>query len=254
MSLRPTTVLSLTEPGRRLAERLLGLIPAARLIHRPKPFAEVLQTRFEAGDRLLCICASGIVIRTLAPLLRDKHRDPPVLVIDQAAQFVVPLISGHEGGGYAWGRALAAVLEARCVLTGAQHFSRQLLVVGMGCERDCPQQQLSELLQRGMDGRRPDAIASIELKSDEAGLLALARQQQLPLLFFSAAELDRYRPRLQHPSELVYRETGCYGVAEAAALAAVEQLSGAPARLLVPKLKSRRATFALGGGFLPSPD
>ena len=253
MTTTATTLISLTDAGQRLGERLTGLIPAASHLHRPQPFAEQLQARFRAGERLLCICAGGIVMRSLAPVLKDKHHDPAVLLIDEDARFVVPLLSGHEGGGYAWGQALAAVLGAHCVITGAQPFSRPITAIGMGCERDCPQEQLAELMQQGLAGHQPAAIASIDIKSDEQGLLALARQQQLPTLFFSASELNRYRERLQNPSALVYRETGCYGVAEAAALAAAEQLSGAPAQLLIPKIKSRRATFALARSYLPTP-
>lgn len=256
----PTCIVSLTDAGQQLAARLTTLIPAAHHLHRPQPFAQQLQARFRAGERLLCICASGIVMRSLAPVLRDKHHDPSVLLIDEAGEFVVPLLSGHEGGGYAWGNALASALEgsSQCVVTGAQQFSRRFTAVGMGCERNCPREHLDELLQQGLeaapkDSLPPEAIASIALKADEPGLLELARLNKLPSVFFDAAALNRYRSRLRHPSEVVYRETGCYGVAEAAALAAVERISGAPARLLVPKIKTRRATFALASGFLPTP-
>ena len=244
-----TTIVSLTPPGAALAERLLGLIPRARHLHRPRPFAGQLIQAFERGERLVCICATGIVMRSLAPVLSDKRHDPAVLVLDQAGEFVIPLLSGHQGGGNAWGQALATALGARCVLTSAGRYVRRLRVAGIGCERGCPAQHLAELLRAAGDGvgddQRLDAIASIELKRDELGLLELAAQLQVPTLFFSAAELDAYRGRLTQRSALVYRVTGCYGVAEAAALAGAEQLSGAPATLAIPKHKTGRATFAL---------
>ena len=246
-----TTVISLTPEGEALARRLLGLIPGARHLHHPRPFATTVQAAFTAGERLVCICASGIVMRTLAPVLRDKHRDPAVLVLDQAGRHVIPLLSGHEGGGNAWGQALAASLGARCVLTSAQRYIRELRVAGLGCERGCPAEHLAGLIAAVGDGRPLDAIASIALKRDEVGLLELARDLKLPTLFFSAAELDRFRHRLTQRSDLVYRETGCYGVAEAAALAGAERLCDAPAELLLPKQKTRRATFALARSFVP---
>lgn len=256
MTLTPTCIVSLTDAGQQLGERLARLIPAASQLHRPQPFAEQLQARFRAGERLLCICAGGIVMRSLAPVLQDKHQDPAVLLIDEAGEFVVPLLSGHEGGAYAWGQSLAALLGGQCVITGAQQFSRIFTVVGMGCERGCPVDHLADLLKQGiMQGpgaHQPEAIASIDLKADEPGLLALSTRYSIAPIFYSADALNRYRHRLQTPSDVVYRETGCYGVAEAAALAGVEQLSGGPAQLLVAKIKTDRATFALASGYLPA--
>ena len=254
MTVTPTCIVSLTDLGQQLGERLVGLIPACQHLHRPQPFAEQLQARFHAGERLLCICAGGIVMRALAPVLTDKHQDPAVLLIDEAAEFVVPLLSGHEGGAYAWGQSLAALLGGQCVITGARQFSRLFTVVGLGCERNCPREELAALLRQGVmagpGAHQPEALASIDLKADEPGLLEFSQRYNLPPLFFSASELNRYPNRLQNPSDVVYRETGCYGVAEAAALAGVEQLGGCPAQLLVPKIKSRHATFALASGYL----
>ena len=52
---------------------------------------------------------------------------------------------------------------------------------------------------------------------------------------------SRKTPRLKSPSDLVYRETGCHGVAEGAALASV----GAAGDLILPKRRSAHATCAL---------
>ena len=68
----PITLISLTEPGRALAERLLALLPAANHLHRPQPFQDRVRERFLAGHRLILLCAIGIAVRTLAPVLRDK--------------------------------------------------------------------------------------------------------------------------------------------------------------------------------------
>jgi cobalt-precorrin 5A hydrolase/precorrin-3B C17-methyltransferase len=63
----------------------------------------------------------------------------------------------------------------------------------------------------------------------------------VPVRFFDAARLETETPRLQYPSEAVFREVGCHGVAEGAALAA----AGPEGELVVPKRKSRRATCAV---------
>ena len=71
---------------------------------------------------------------------------------------------------------------------------------------------------------------------------ALADHLGVPVRFFSAAELETQASRLANPSDVVFAEVGCHGVAEGAALAAV----GKGGELIVPKAKSKRATCALG--------
>lgn len=124
------------------------------------------------------------------------------------------------------------------------------LVVGLGCQRGCALQALLDLLdaalaEGGIERHRITALASIDRKQDEPGLLALAQILNLPLQCFSAAQLAVYEGRLSHRSAVAFAHTGCYGIAESAALALAEQLSGAPARLLISRKKSARATLAL---------
>lgn len=54
--------------------------------------------RFDAGDDLIFIGATGIAVRSISPYLKDKTKDPAVLVIDEGGRFIIPLISGHIGG------------------------------------------------------------------------------------------------------------------------------------------------------------
>lgn len=243
-------MISLTEAGRCLADRLRPCLPDAEYLHRPPAFKDSVRERFQAGHRLVLILATGIAVRTLAPVLQDKYQDPAVLVLDEHGRFVIPLLSGHEGGGNEWARQLGQYLDAHCVITSAQRYTHPLLIAGMGCERGCPLETLAELMDQvltGHDlaGRDLNALASIELKQDEAGLLALARRMDIPVAFYPPSTLLTYTDRLSGKSELVFRETGCYGVAEAAALAHAELLGGRPAELIIPKQKNARATFAL---------
>jgi len=124
------------------------------------------------------------------------------------------------------------------------------LVVGLGCQRGCDVETLLELFnaalaEGGIERQRISALASIDRKQDEPGLLALAQVLALPLAFFSAAQLALYEDRLSHKSGTVFAHTGCYGIAESAALALAEQLSQGPATLLITRKKTARATFAL---------
>lgn len=126
------------------------------------------------------------------------------------------------------------------------------LVVGLGCQRGCPASLLLELMQlslqaHGVAVTSISALASVDQKSAEPGLLELAKQLELPLVFFSAAELADVEGLLTHRSPLAFAHTGCHGVAESAALVLAQRIGGGPATLLIPRQKNRQATFALAG-------
>ena len=121
------------------------------------------------------------------------------------------------------------------------------LVLGMGCERGCEAEEaiaLAEraLLENGLSAESVAAVASLDLKADEAAIHAVADHFGVPARFFDAARLEAETPRLATPSDVVFTEVGCHGVAEGAALASV----GADGELAVAKTKSKRATVAIG--------
>jgi cobalt-precorrin 5A hydrolase / precorrin-3B C17-methyltransferase len=120
------------------------------------------------------------------------------------------------------------------------------VVLGVGCEGLTAAGELIDLAEKALNeagfARESLAcIASIDLKSAEPAVHVLARHFCVPARFFEAARLEAERPRLATPSDLVFRETGCHGVAEGAALAAV----GAMGRLVLPKRRGARSTAAL---------
>ncbi|TDF83728.1 cobalamin biosynthesis protein [Pseudomonas sp. H9] len=123
------------------------------------------------------------------------------------------------------------------------------LFVGLGCRRGCSVEALSNLLEHTLkahDLPLADVVglASIDLKHNEPGLQQLARRLKVPLLFFSATELAPFEPRLSHRSAVTYQHSGCYGVAESAALALAERLAG-PAQLRVTRTLHNDASLAL---------
>ncbi len=52
---------------------------------------------FAAGVPVVGVCASGILIRAVAPLLADKTTEPPVISVSDDGGVVVPLLGGHRG-------------------------------------------------------------------------------------------------------------------------------------------------------------
>lgn len=115
--------------------------------------------------------------------------------------------------------------------------------VGLGCDRGTPLATLQHALalalaQAGAQPSQVVAAASITLKADEPGLLALAQALGWQLVFYRPDELAAVS--VPNPSETVRKYTGTPSVSEAAALRVGGQ--GAPlpvSALLVEKLKFR---------------
>lgn len=77
-----------------------------------------LQELFDEGRPIVALCASGIVIRALAPLLDDKRHEPPVLAVAEDGSSVVPLLGGHHGGNEL-ARRIAQFTDGHAAITTA---------------------------------------------------------------------------------------------------------------------------------------
>jgi precorrin-4 C11-methyltransferase len=355
---RNVVLIAVTERGIEHARRLRGRLRAGRLV-RPERYgpcverwersfsgslADGLPALFEQAEQLVFFLSAGAVIRLVAPLLSSKHRDPGVIVVDEAAEFVVPLLSGHEGGANAFARTVAGCLGATPVITTASEAGESFnllgwaeswgwvaepaerikptamalvnretvgvvqeighrgcwlnenrlgehirvvpcveqlaadvartvwitdrvvheraadervlwlrpksLVLGVGCERGITAEALEDglrtmLAASGWSLDSIAALASLDLKSDEAGLVELAERHGWATIFYTADELARV-PGIARPSSAVQACVGTPGVAEPAAL-----LAAGATTLLVEKqvvsssLASQKMTFAL---------
>ena len=269
------------------------------------------------------ICAAGILIRALGPVLSDKREEPPVVAVSGDGGSVVPLLGGHRGanrlalaiagvtgghaavttagdvrlglalddpppgwrvqnpeaakgvtsmllagdpvglkveaGGAGWitesGAAFAETAPVNVRVTDRAVESPgsdlvlnpPVLALGVGCERGTDADELirlaeETLLGAGLATGAVACVVSLDLKADEEAVHALAAHLGRPARFFSAPELEAETPRLANPSDVVFAEVGCHGVAEGAALAA----AGKDGELAAEKKKSRRATCAVG--------
>jgi len=98
------------------------------------PFREQIATLFSHYDQIVFFVSLGAVVRLVAPFLKTKDEDPGIIVVDDAAQFVIPVLSGHVGGAYACAEMMADLLQATAVLTTASDVGKTIPVDILGRE------------------------------------------------------------------------------------------------------------------------
>ncbi len=81
--------------------------------------SEWTQKAFSSKSALIFVGAAGIAVRTIAPFVKDKLTDSPVIVVDEKGKFVIPILSGHVGGANELSRLVAGKIGATPVITTA---------------------------------------------------------------------------------------------------------------------------------------
>ena len=104
-------VINISEESRQLALDLEFDLQA-----RPIKRADVSKN-WDKFDAFIFIGAMGICVRTIAPLVKDKHEDPAVVCVDSLGVHAVSVLSGHVGGANDLTRRVAAILGAEPVIT-----------------------------------------------------------------------------------------------------------------------------------------
>jgi cobalt-precorrin 5A hydrolase len=139
-------IYAITVNGVKQARRLLKGLPFADvfvkqdLLEQDAPqiapltssLGDFVAARFSHYDGHIFICAAGIVTRVISNLIADKRTDPAVLCIDEQANFVIPVLSGHRGGANALAERSAYLLRATAVITTASDVSGTLAVDMLG--------------------------------------------------------------------------------------------------------------------------
>jgi cobalt-precorrin 5A hydrolase len=118
------------------------------------------------------------------------------------------------------------------------------LVVGIGCNRGTPAEEIEALLRGvltafGLSFGSLAGMATVDLKRDEPGLLALADRLGMTLAFHSREALNQVR-HVPNPSAMAAKYIGVESVCEAAAM-----LTAGEKILIVPKQKNRNVTVAV---------
>jgi cobalt-precorrin 5A hydrolase / precorrin-3B C17-methyltransferase len=313
-------VFYITEGGHRLAETIADRYPEA-IVSRFS--AAKTKTHWKKGTCLIFIMASGIVVRSIAPLLRDKRTDPAVLVADEKGTHVISLVSGHLGGANELARQIALLTGGQAVVTTAsdvndlpaidlwaeEHgfvvenreklskagtklvnkgslkvfsdvpiplpasFAREStpddadilitdlvphkerirpnvlilrprdLIAGVGCNSGTAAGEIEDAVRRTLDEASLSflslaAVATIDRKAREPGLIDFCRNHDLPIIAYSAEELNLV-PGVT-PSPAARKATGAQAVADPAAILASHQ-----GILLIGKQRIGNVTVAI---------
>jgi cobalt-precorrin 5A hydrolase/precorrin-3B C17-methyltransferase len=120
-------VIALSRSGEAVARRIATELQAqvhgreGRVAEADVMFANALshvRDQFAAGVPVIGVCAAGILIRAVAPLLSDKRVEPPVISVSDDGSVVVPLLGGHHGANRLSAR-IAAALGGHAAITTA---------------------------------------------------------------------------------------------------------------------------------------
>ena len=194
-------------------------------------------------DNFVFVMALGIVTRIIKDHIEDKHKDPAVVVIDEMGRYAISALSGHEGGANRLAENISLLCKGDFVVTTGSEATKRL-IVGMGCRRGTPVEELEELLMEGLAKidrtiAEVRVITSVEDKSDEAGLLELSKKLGVPLKFIPKTLIAVIEENFDS-SELVKKTLGIGSVAEPSAM-----LGGTRCQLILKRIKSKTTTLAI---------
>ncbi len=145
MERKCVSVISFTERGMKLSEEMKDRIKEsmhaslytkwhkytgekAEVIFCEESLFSWTQNCFFYKRPVIFIGACGIAVRAIAPFVRDKLQDIPVLVVDEAGQFVIPLLSGHFGGACELAEEIAGIMGMTAVITTATDVNQMFAV------------------------------------------------------------------------------------------------------------------------------
>lgn len=257
---------------------------------------------FKKYNALIFVGACGIAVRAVAPYIKDKSKDPAVVVVDEKGDFAIPVLSGHIGGANDLAKKIAELTNGTAVITTAtdindkfsidtfavknnlhigdtkliKEISSRVLegqkiglytdyelknvpdcftdtaevgicisdedkqpfritlnlkpknvVLGIGCKKNCENIEesiLAFLKVNSVSVHSLFAVATVDIKKDEQGIVDFCEKYDLPLLTFSAELLKEVDGDFTS-SEFVKKTVGVDNVCERAVCAAGAQLT-----------------------------
>ncbi|MBR6159941.1 MAG: cobalamin biosynthesis protein [Lachnospiraceae bacterium] len=277
---------------------------------RPVTLDGFVKDGFKRRCALIFVGAAGIAVRTIAPYVKDKLSDSPVIVIDDNGNFVIPMLSGHAGGANKLAVTLAELIDAIPVITtstdAGEAFSADVFAIENNLTirnregikkvsakaiegkpitlsiKDYPPEDAVDVMiadetdreyslllspkryVAGLGlkkGREPEAVAgffysvlkdndigiddiyalaTIDIKADDAAIKYLSEKHRIPVIAFDAPLLEKAKGDFSS-SEFVRAAVGVDNVCERAAVLA----AGPSGRLITGKIKGEGMTVAI---------
>ncbi len=243
--MKKLAIIAITEEGNKTAQELAISLKDSQVyfISKPRSLSNTVKEIFNQYEGLVFIMALGIVIRVIAPHIKNKYVDPAVVVVDESRRFAISALSGHEGGANQLAIRVASMLGAEPVITTASETKKRL-IIGVGCRKGTSQEEISDAIGQALKERdcsidHVRCIATIDLKGNEPGLKEACLTLSIPLRTVPFDLIERFNGPYQR-SALVKEKIGVEGVCEPCAL-----LCGRRTKLVLPKFKQGRVCVAI---------
>ena len=123
-------IISVSDKGYELSSVLKDKLDADSTIIKTDLYHKNVKNHFPVlfyeYDAIIAVMASGILIRSIAPLIESKISDPAVLNIDDNGNFVISTLSGHLGGANDLTKKIAELIDATPVITTSTDVNKKL--------------------------------------------------------------------------------------------------------------------------------
>ena len=99
MSPMTPEIFTFTSSGQLIGQHIADLLGSDLISPANKPSKAItskIRQAFIGNRPIVGVCSTGILIRTLSPLIRKKQIEPPVIAVSEDGQFVIPLLGGHN--------------------------------------------------------------------------------------------------------------------------------------------------------------
>lgn len=145
-----------------------------------KQFFDFIEDIFKKVDAIAAVMATGIIVRTIAPLLGSKLTDPAVLGVDISGKFVISLVSGHYGGANELTQIIAKGINAIPVITTATDVLEKQSVDGLARKFHCQIQN-------------PDSLAAVNsaIVNDDRVVFVLIDNVKIPKTAFGTYDVKK---------------------------------------------------------------
>ena len=183
------SVMCFTKRGSRLAEKISEKLQDDNVSaecryggNGTKSLKSWAEEQFEEKNALIFIGACGIAVRTIAPCVKDKLSDSPVLCIDEAGQFVIPILSGHAGGANELAYEIAGIIGAVPVITTASDVNGTFAPDVFAVKNDLSimnRDGIARVTSKILDGQTVDIVISRDLSELSCGSLKLKPKEYI---------------------------------------------------------------------------